>query len=95
MTVKQASKLKIEDFLILITGRSIKRINRLGCSVVGIYEYYVEGAKSRIKTAKNRKEKKKILNEEYGTVVGFVNFLYREEIYAKEYKDLIIECEID
>lgn len=94
MTVKQASKLKVEDFL-LITGYSYRKIAKLKCSVVDVYQYYVEGAKSRIKTAKNHKEKKKILNEEYGTVVGFVNFLYREEIYAKEYKDLIIECEID
>ncbi len=94
MTVKQASKLKIEDFMMLITGYSLKRIDRLKCSVVDVYQYYVEGAKSRIKTAKNHKEKKKILKEEYGTIAGFVNFLYREEVYAKEYKKLIIECEI-
>lgn len=95
MTVKQASKLKIEDFMMLITGRSIKRINSLRCSVVDVYEYYVEGAKSRIKAAQNRKEKKKILKEEYCTITGFVNFIYREEIYAKGTRVLMIEREIN
>ena len=95
MTVKQASKLKIEDFWMLITGYSCRKIAKLKCSVVDVYQYYVEGAKSRIKTAKNRKEKKKILKEEYCTITGFVNFIYREEIYAKEHSTLMIECEID
>lgn len=95
MTVKQASKLKIEDFLMLITGYSLNKIHKLGCLAIDVYEYYVEGAKSRIKTAKNRKEKKKILKEEYGTITGFVNFIYREEIYAKEYGSLMIEREIN
>lgn len=95
MTVKQASKLKIEDFWMLITGYSCRKIAKLKCSVVDVYEYYVQGAKSRIKTAKNRNEKKKILKEEYGTISGFVNFIYREEIYAKGTRVLMIEREIN
>lgn len=94
MTVKQASKLKLEDFIMLMTNYSWEKLVGLRCLTTDAYQYYVEGAKSRIKTAKNHKEKKKILKEEYGTISGFINFLYREEIYAKEHRDLIVECKI-